>query len=291
MLLNRSKNAGIKELEIFDNFIVDKNLPKHKKNDTDERKINFSSNNEGRLSVSTFSNDGDFGDNSNLSFFNRIKIAFTLKKFLQNQKLKMKKELNLITIREFFLNTSKNFKELTPIAEIADYFQNAINQAIKLGQDSLKEKLINQLDVVRGEIILLQMGLKFYINNDQVCSFYEKVDEDKNLKLTWIKNFVKIIPQNLVELKEKIDERKIFDNYVILHYDPHGIATDLTEKELELKKDPILFGVIKNSKKLYYVGDWKDDYCDLTLESMFETLGEKTLTINNKNLKTYIDKI
>lgn len=54
-------------------------------------------------------------------------------------------------------------------------------------------------------------------------------------------------------------------------------------------KDPILFGVMEHSRKLYYIGDWKDEYCDLTLEDMFTSLGEKVLEINNDNLKTYIN--
>lgn len=56
------------------------------------------------------------------------------------------------------------------------------------------------------------------------------------------------------------------------------------------KKDPILFGVIRNSDKLYYIADWVDEYCDLTLEKMFETLQDKVLEINNTSVKSFIDK-
>ena len=66
---------------------------------------------------------------------------------------------------------------------------------------------------------------------------------------------------------------------------------EMTKEEVEKKKDPILFGVIKNSTKLYFVADWKDDYCELTLEEMFKVLKGKTLEINNKTVKTYINKI
>ena len=76
---------------------------------------------------------------------------------------------------------------------------------------------------------------------------------------------------------------------MILHYDPNNDATNITEKEKELRKDPILFGVLENSKKLYYVGDWKDEYCNLTLETMFAELGEDILTMNNKSVKTFIN--
>jgi len=48
---------------------------------------------------------------------------------------------------------------------------------------------------------------------------------------------------------------------------------------------------MNDSRKLYYIADWKDDYCDLTLEEMFKTLGAKTLQINNRTVKTFIDKM
>jgi hypothetical protein len=65
---------------------------------------------------------------------------------------------------------------------------------------------------------------------------------------------------------------KIFDNYVILHFDPEGKSTQLTEEEIRRKKDPILFGVFGESRRLYFIGDWKDEFCDLTLEELIKTL-------------------
>jgi hypothetical protein len=68
----------------------------------------------------------------------------------------------------------------------------------------------------------------------------------------------------------------------------------LTEKqkvEEEKKKDPILFGVIQNSRKLYFIGDWTDEFCDLTLDKMMEIISDKGLDINNKSVISYINKI
>ena len=291
MISQRLKREGIKELEIFDNFKVDSSLPKYKEGN---KYINASNN---QLIVNSDFNagiwvDGNwFNPNANesddsldkMNFFKRLKIAFKHKKY-------MSKRRKMIKIRDYFINLADHFNELTPIADIADHYEKAIVQAKKLGQTSLVEKLESMLDVARSEAHLIQMGITKYVTNEQMCDFYESIDEDKNLKLTWIENFIKVIPNDIIDLKDKIDERGLFDNYVILHYDPNEDATSLTKKEIETKKDPILFGVISNSKRLYYIGDWVDDYCDLTLEKMFEELGEKTLEINNRNLKTFIDK-
>lgn len=74
----------------------------------------------------------------------------------------------------------------------------------------------------------------------------------------------------------------VFDNYVIMHYDPYRNGTLKTLKErAEEEKDPILFGVILGSNKLYYVADWMDEYCDLTFDKLVETLGEEAINAND----------
>jgi len=65
----------------------------------------------------------------------------------------------------------------------------------------------------------------------------------------------------------------------------------MTEKEKEKAKDPILFGVMKNSRNLYFIADWEDEYCDLTLSKMLNVLGKKSLTINNKSVKSRLNHL
>jgi len=230
-------------------------------------------------------------------FSRKVRIINWLLKKMQGEydKDEKKKEAlaktKLISITEFFIGLTQSHQELTPVAEISEHYEKALLQAKTLGQSALVQKLADAVQVVRGEAHLIVVGLKQYVTERQIVDFYEKTGEDKCLKLTWIKNFNRIIPEDVYEAKKKADERKIFDNYVILHYDPLNTGEAMTKEEIEKKKDPILFGLIKNSRKLYYVADWKDDYCQLTLEEMFTVLGEKVLKINNKNVKTFIDKI
>jgi hypothetical protein len=35
--------------------------------------------------------------------------------------------------------------------------------------------------------------------------------------------------------------------------------------------------LIKGSKKLYYICDWVDEYCDLTLDKVVEIVGKETI--------------
>ena len=62
----------------------------------------------------------------------------------------------------------------------------------------------------------------------------------------------------------------VFDNYCILHYDPENNAISPTVAGK--MADPILFGMIQGSTNLYYIADWIDEYCDLTLDRFIEEL-------------------
>ena len=56
-------------------------------------------------------------------------------------------------------------------------------------------------------------------------------------------------------------------------------------------RDPILFGVLKSDKnnvvvdRFYYLGDWVDEYCDLTLDKMVNEVREK----NGKSIQHTIN--
>lgn len=312
MISERAKRVGIKELEIFDNFQVDNTLPKYGIKENNGAKVqgayvSFDSALTGSQILSTAAttgfgtpttiwvntpNDNDLNNPTSWNGSSESKEKWNLKKWLLRKlEDKTKTSRKRISIVDFFTRLTNSYEELVSIAEIAKYYETALLQSNGMGQTALTERLKDNLEVVKGEAILISKGIKKYVTEKQVVDYYEKVGSDKNLKLTWIKNFGRIIPAKVFNIKMELDMLKIFDNYVVLHYDPKDEGTKLTKKEIEKKKDPILFGVIKNSKKLYFVADWKDEYCDLTLDEMFKVLKGKVLEINNKTVKAYIDKI
>jgi hypothetical protein len=193
-------------------------------------------------------------------------------------------------IYDFFMDFQGKVQNLNVVVEMSDYYKEALKQAHESGQKALVDRIQDMIDIFKFETLLFAMRLTKFVTEEQICDFYvKKAGGNKALQLTWIKNFVRIIPSDVLELKKKVDKQKIFDNYVILHYDKKGTGSEMTKKEKEIKKDPILFGVIIKSKKLYYIADWKDEVCDLTLDKMFSELGENVLKINNKSVKSYIN--
>src|SRR4030042_1990609 len=91
-----------------------------------------------------------------------------------------------------------------------------------------------------------------------------------------------------IALTEEIEKKALFDGYVVVHTDPNNTSV---MKTVEEKKDPILFGVISESDRFYFIADWKDELCDLTLEKIIDKLGldDTDYKMDNDFGKTFSD--
>lgn len=165
--------------------------------------------------------------------------------------------------------------------------EKMIQAAEENGQTALVESLKAKQKVLAYEEALIVLGHSGYVSEENLVALAKK--SEKAFRLDWIKNFVRIIPEPVVEKKRALDKALIFDNYVILHYDPDGKGNKLTQEEIRAKRDPILFGVIKGSRRLYLIGDWKDDLCTLTFEELVKEL-EKNEIKAETTLKSVVDK-
>ena len=150
-------------------------------------------------------------------------------------------------------------------------YLTAIHNATNIGQTALQEELIRGLITNRYESVLYAEGCYYAVTEELVAKFASQCE--KGLKLSYIKNFSRPIPQDVIDKITKMNELEVFDNYVVLYYDPDGKVYKETAYEEAKRRDPIIFGVIAGSKKLYYVADWIDEYCDLTLDAFVDALG------------------
>ena len=213
-------------------------------------------------------------DNRKKSLVDNIKDFFS-KKIQQN---KEKKIANKFDVIKFFSDVKLSAED-----EAAKYrdrlaeYVNCIGIAEKSGQIALKEKLFNNLVINKYETILFSKGLVKAVTEETIVKLAK--DSPKALALDYIQNYIRNIPISVIKKKLEIDQLEIFDNYVILHYDPNGVSYAQTNKEKEEKKkrDPIMFGVIEGSTKLYYIDSWEDEYCDLTWDKMVDIIGKETI--------------
>ena len=200
--------------------------------------------------------------NEKKSVFNKIKSIFK----------KNEVDVKYVDAIQFFSMVKASSKEsvATYRDRISDYLKQ-VHNAVTVGQTSLVEDLLRGLVTNKYESVLFAEGLYYIVNEEQMVKFVSKCE--KGIKLDYVKNFTRPMPQDVVDKIAKINQLEVFDNYVVLYYDPEGKVYKETAREEAKRKDPIIFGVIAGSNKLYYVADWVDEYCDLTLEAFVDAIG------------------
>ncbi len=181
------------------------------------------------------------------------------------------------------LKTMETVKDLihrkiltTNEADIIARIDTMVKTLNSQGQYDLANGLMQSYPVVKAEATLMKLGYKLYLTEEDILEVFKKARY--GVRLDFLANYTDILPPEIGEKKRKLDEEKIFDNYVVLHYDPAGKSLAVIQ-ERAAKADPILFGMIANSDRLYFVADWvtKDD--DITLEKLARDIGTKPSTI------------
>lgn len=176
-----------------------------------------------------------------------------------------------LNIMEFFENvklTSK--KSIGTYKDRVNNYLAALRSADITGQTALKEKLVREMFVNKYEAELYAKGLYYVITEEQAVEFAKK--SEKGVELLYLKNFSRPLPDEVIKKLDEVNKLGIFDNYVVMAYDPEGKMKEETEEDRNKRKDPILFGVILGSNKLYYITDWVDEKCNLTLQQFVDTL-------------------
>lgn len=226
------------------------------------------------------SSTAEFGE-SKKPFFKRL--GGKIKNYLRKKK-EERKDASLIDPIEFFRTVKLITEESKQLyVDRSQPYLLAIERADSMGQKALVDQLLSGMFIAKYESLLRASGYDKSITESQLVEFIKKTK--KGVQLSYIKNFARNIPEDIIEIKKKVDNLYIFDNYCVLYYDPQKKAFSQTseekEKERQRKADPILFGMIAGSRKLYYIADWIDEFCDLTLEEFLKVSGltEKEIEI------------
>lgn len=145
----------------------------------------------------------------------------------------------------------------------------------KLGQKESLKKLSFLADTLIKEEKLIDLGITTYVYKDTIEDYITNV-ADKTVKIVELSRYMREVPDDLVETVTKTKD--LFDEFYVVFTDYTGKEERKVEKERR-DKDPILFGAFKNNAnvadRFYFLGDWVDEYCDLTLDKMVEEYTEK----------------
>lgn len=191
---------------------------------------------------------------------------------------------------------SKIFEELK-------YLPNQIEELIMLGQTGLANKLKKNIVNLTKERILIANGFDTYLYRNDVTRYIELV-KDKKVFICELEKFPRLIPESAKKLLMKARSLNVFKDFWVVYVDYTGDSDKLLTKqeiaERRKNRDPIIFGTFERPEnepidKMYFICDWVDEYCDLTLDKMVKKLVEndqnyKPQTIV-EDINGYINKI
>lgn len=195
-------------------------------------------------------------------------------------------EADSITPATYF-DYVKGLKNKIELAEYESLIDTALAMLKKTKitkQTVMARKLTHEVELALRELETAKKGFDIYVNRKDIERFIDKV-EGKSIKITELSNFPREIPDDKVDKIAAADE--IFDKLYI-------VFTDYTMKETKKvakarrDKDPIVFGAFVDKDltesdrdiyiedRLFFVCDWVDENCDLTLDELI-TQSKKTL--------------
>lgn len=204
----------------------------------------------------------------------KMKLFFYRQFEKVGQRLKSGDKMDIL---EFFDHV-KDALELLDAPQVSlDRLQGYVETLARLKKSrSEMNRAVEKAMLILSESKLSNKGYK-YLSEAQVVEFIRK--SKRGLAFTYLKDYKKIIPESVIKEFEKAESTNSFDDYIILHYakskKQKKEIKENADKEAARRRDPILFGLIKGSRKLYYIADWITEDDDLTLEKLLSTISSE----------------
>lgn len=191
-----------------------------------------------------------------------------------------KNEEKTITPYEYFQNMKGKLQTMDD-ERLEKVYQNAIYLAERYnrtGQTKGLRKLKFHIESIVKEKQILDAGINKFVYRSDIEEYIQDV-ADKQVVILDLKSYERNLPDEIIETLEKVKD--LFDEFYIVCTDYTGEMARRVQEERR-EKDPILFGAFLDREKnainerFYYIGDWIDDYCDLTLDKMVAEMEEET---------------
>lgn len=141
------------------------------------------------------------------------------------------------------------------------------------GQTKAAEKIFNQYSLIMRELKATTFGFTTIVYKSDIEKFITDISKHP-VKIIELENYPREVDDSVLDKLIIAKENELFDEYYILFTDYSMKETKKVAKERR-DKDPILFGAFKSvdnndipEQRFFYIGDWVDEYCELTLEEM-----------------------
>lgn len=150
--------------------------------------------------------------------------------------------------------------------------EKAFLKAVDDGQDALSKKMLAEFDRLSREALMMAKGVKYSIELEHINKYKRSIKDGGHISDTLFGEYTRVIPSDVLKRKKEVED--LFDSFVIYHYfnKKQEDVKDMGEHEKAKMRDPILFGRIANSNRLYFIADWEDEYCTLTFDEIVDHL-------------------
>lgn len=159
------------------------------------------------------------------------------------------------------------------LEKVADNCLTLLQKTKITGQTNAAKKIVDKYELIMRELKAATFGFDIIVYKSDIEKFITKISKHP-VKIIELSKYSREVDDSVIEKLSLAKENELFDEYYVLF-------TDYTEKEAKKiakerrDKDPILFGAFKTKDnnnipetRFFYIGDWKDEYCDLTLDEM-----------------------
>lgn len=188
-----------------------------------------------------------------------------------------------------FVKSKLSKVEAAKLKEQAKKLQKFVKDAKEIGQQATYEEMAKMLTGIVGLLELEACGFDKYVSEEMVKKFEYKV-QDRVLRYGKLESFPRAIPDRIRRKIKQVQSKNLFTEYWILYLD-YAKENLKTNKDKIREKDPILFGKIPNNPdKLFYIVDWVDEYCDLTLKKFIEEVKNKDADFEMETLPELDDQ-
>lgn len=184
--------------------------------------------------------------------------------------------------KEYFEQLKSKLSEIqmSELESQIEALSEQIMTAQKLGQKNMLHKLSFVYKTILREKVLLINDINTYVYKEDIVKFIEKVNPKNSVKIIELERFPRVIPEEnatkILKFKDLFDEVCIV--FTDFTDDTHESEAD--KQVVNRNRDPIAFGYFKNATanlrhdRFYFITDWEDEYCDLTLTKLVEELGK-----------------
>lgn len=178
--------------------------------------------------------------------------------------------------------------------------QALVKNAEEVGQNAAYEAFSRMLVIAVREAEAAACGYDVFVNKQDVEKFRYQVTENESshnnpVRFEKLEEFPRALPAKIQKVVKSVQKKGLFDELYVLSLDYSNEKIKSTKEKIR-EKDPILFGKFAyDDQRLYFIADWVDEYCDLTLSKFVDELKQKDETYNTSTLEDltpeYLERI